>query len=131
MKTIHEQIKESKFIIYRDEEILIVLDFDPISKGHALIIPQKPYLDIDEIPENTLKEIFNAAQVYIKMIKSKFSIKGYSIMQNGGEFNDIDVFHLHVFPRFKAEEFGYECSSDLEEVDVEQLRNAMELELKK
>ena len=32
---------------------------------------------------------------------------GYSIMQNGGEFNDIGHYHLHIFPRFKGDGFGW------------------------
>lgn len=129
--TIHEKIKESDAIIYSDEELLIVLDFDPISKGHVLILPQKSYLDIDEIPVFTLRRIFKAAQTYVKLLKLKFPLKGYSMMQNGGEFNEIDVFHLHVFPRFNVEEFGYEkWDRVVEEIDVEQFRRVMELEVK-
>ena len=28
-------------------------------------------------------------------------------MQNGGEFNDIGHFHLHIFPRYQNDGFGW------------------------
>lgn len=127
--TIHEEIKASEYILYSDAEILIALDFDPISKGHILIMPQEFYLDIDEIPEPILRSLFKAAQAYVKLLKSKFSLKGYSMMQNGGEFNDINVFHLHVFPRFKEDEFGHKSSNNIEKIDVQKLRKMMGLEM--
>jgi histidine triad (HIT) family protein len=97
--TIHEKIKASEYIIFSDIEILVVLDFDPITKGHVLILPQTPYKDIDEIPEQVLNKVFKVAQLYVKVVKSKYFVKGYSIMHNGGDFNDIDVFHLHLRAR--------------------------------
>lgn len=41
-------------------------------------------------------------------------------MQNGGEFNDLGHYHLHVFPRYKNDGFGwtdsgkqYDCSMEV------------------
>ena len=31
-------------------------------------------------------------------------------MQNGGEFNDIGHYHMHVFPRYKGDGFGWTFS---------------------
>lgn len=129
--TIHEKIKASEYIIFSDIEILVVLDFDPITKGHVLILPQNLYKDIDEIPEQILNKIFKVAQLYVKVVKSKYFVKGYSIMQNGGDFNAIDVFHLHLIPRFKEDEFGYKKGINKEIENVQELRKLMELEIKK
>jgi len=46
----------------------------------------------------------------VKVIKEKYSPDGYSIMQNGGEFNDIGHYHMHVFPRYKGDGFGWTFS---------------------
>lgn len=129
--TIHEKIKQSEYLIYSDEEILIVLDYDPITKGHVLILPQNCYKDIDEIPLMILKKIFKAAQIYIRILKPNFSANGYSIMQNGGSFNDIDVFHLHVIPRFKENEFGHKQLHETKKVDFLKLRKLMKVEIEK
>ena len=127
--TIHEQIKQSEFVFYSDDEILMVLDYDPISKGHALILPQNPYQDIDELPAVVLLKIFKAAQAYVKLLNKKYSPKGYSMMQNGGTFNDIGVFHLHVFPRNKSEEFGFTNKGKVEEYNLNEFRKILNDEM--
>lgn len=129
--TIHQQIKKSEYVLFADEEILIVLDIDPITKGHILILPQKGYKDIDEIPELILNRIFKAAQVYCKIIKTKYLAKGYSIMQNGGAYNDIGVFHLHVFPRFRKNEFDYKKRSIKDVENRNEIMKLLEIEIMK
>ena len=36
----------------------------------------------------------------------------YSIMQNGGQFCDFGHFHLHLFPRYPNDEFGWTIQKD-------------------
>jgi len=63
----HEEIKNSDNLIYQNDEILIVLDIDPISEGHILILPQVHYKDIDELPLTLLFRIMEAAQKYMSL----------------------------------------------------------------
>ncbi len=97
-------------IIFEDHEAKVVLSFDPISKGHVVIIPTESYKDIDELPAKVLAKIMKLTQCYVRLLKSQYNPKGYSIMQNGGDFNDTGEFHLHVFPRNTKEEFSWTYS---------------------
>ena len=94
-------------LIYQDELIMSFLTIEPLNEGHILIIPKNHYLDADEIPTEILLSIMALSQKIIKVIKEKYSPDGYSIMQNGGEFNDIGHYHMHVFPRYKGDGFGW------------------------
>ncbi|MBE6052758.1 MAG: HIT family protein [Clostridium sartagoforme] len=98
-------------IIYKDDLITCFLDIEPINEGHVLIIPNKHYLDIDEIPNETLISIMSFTKKIVKVLKERYSPDGYSIMQNGGVFNDIGHYHLHVFPRYREEGFGWNFSN--------------------
>ena len=129
--TIHEQIMKSENVLFSDDDILIVLDIDPITLGHVLILPIKSYVDIDEVPEFVLRKIFRAAQVYVGIMKAKYAPNGYSIMQNGGGYNDIGVFHLHVFPRFEKDEFGYLRGSGKEFSGRTKIKDLFEAEMMK
>ena len=40
-------------------------------------------------------------------------------MQNGGAFNDIGHYHLHIFPRYENEGFGWTYGHDRKKVNVE------------
>ncbi|GKU24382.1 HIT family protein [Clostridium folliculivorans] len=94
-------------LVYQDELIMCFLDIYPFNEGHVLIIPKTHYLDTDEIPNETLLAMMSLSKKIVKIIKEKYSPDGYSIMQNGGEFNDIGHYHMHVFPRYKGDGFGW------------------------
>jgi diadenosine tetraphosphate (Ap4A) HIT family hydrolase len=94
-------------MIYEDELICSFLDLDPINPGHILIIPKKHYLDLDELDEPTLLAIIMHTRNLVEVLKKAFIPGGYSIMQNGGEFNDVGHFHMHVFPRYNGDGFGW------------------------
>lgn len=98
-------------VIYEDELIMCFLDIEPINEGHVLIIPKNHYLDADEIPTEVLLSMMALSKKIVKIIKEKYSPDGYSIMQNGGEFNDIGHYHMHIFPRYKGDGFGWTISN--------------------
>ena len=97
-------------IVFENDELLAFLDNDPINEGHILIIPKQHFLDIDEIPKKLACDIMELSQKIVKTIKTIYSPDGYSIMQNGGEFNDIGHFHFHIFPRYKNDGFDWICA---------------------
>lgn len=129
--TFSDRIESNKNKIYRDDMVTVLLDIDPISKGHILIVPNDHYLDLDEMPDEVVYRIFKVAKEFVKILKEKFNPKGYSMMQNGGAFNDVNHFHLHVFPRNRKEEFGWTYADDVEEgaKDVNALRQLFEQDL--
>lgn len=101
-------------IIYEDDKICCFLDIDPINEGHILIIPKTHYLDIDELDEDTSIAIMKFSIVMTKVLKKVFSPDGYSIMQNGGIFNDVGHYHMHIFPRYKGDGFGWSFKDKLD-----------------
>lgn len=75
------------------------------NKGHVLIIPKKHYLDDDEIPTEILLAMMELSKKIVRVIKEIYFPDGYSIMENGGEFNDIGHYHMHIFPRYREDGF--------------------------
>lgn len=115
-------------IVYENNNIIAFLDIDPISEGHILIIPKEHYLDIEELPKNIINEIIELSQKMVKSVKEIYNPDGYSIMQNGGEFNDIGHFHLHIFPRYQNDGFGWTCEDKKFNVSKEisdKIKNAL------
>ncbi|MBO4636166.1 MAG: HIT family protein [Clostridiales bacterium] len=93
--------------VYEDDLVMAFLDFDPINEGHVLLVPKEHYLDADEMPDELLTHLMLVSKKIVAAIKEGFSPDGYSIMQNGGAFNDIGHYHLHIFPRFEGDGFGW------------------------
>ena len=94
-------------IVYESENVIAFLDSSPINEGHTLIIPKKHFCDADEIPDDLLSEIMCVSKKIVSAMKKSYSPDGYSIMQNGGQFNDVGHYHMHVFPRYKNDGFGW------------------------
>ena len=88
-------------VIYQTELICCFLDIDPISEGHTLIVPKKHCLDTEELDKETQLEVMNTVVLLSKAIKKLYKPDGISVMQNGGYFNDVNHYHMHVFPRYK------------------------------
>lgn len=110
------------YIVYESENIVAVLDIDPINEGHVLILPKIHEASIDKIPLCMLSEIMQLIQKIVAVLKEIYNMDGYSIMQNGGEFCDFGHAHFHVFPRYKNDGFGwkypegtFECSDQIAE----------------
>ena len=59
-------------IIYEDDLICCFLDIEPINEGHVLIVPQKHYLDVDELDKETSIKIMEFSIVMTKVIKNYF-----------------------------------------------------------
>lgn len=88
------------------------MDMDPINPGHVLLIPKEHYLDVDEIPDEVLSHLTIVSKKIVTALKEIFLLDGYSIMQNGGEFNDVGHYHLHIFPRYKGDGFSWIYGSE-------------------
>lgn len=94
-------------IIYEDELALAFMDMAPINEGHVLLIPKEHYLDADEMPDELLTHLMRVSKKLVAAIKKVYAPDGYSIMQNGGAFNDIGHYHMHIFPRYHGDGFGW------------------------
>lgn len=94
-------------IVYQTEFVCCFLDIDPIHEGHTLIVPKNHILDIEESDQATRLDIMNTAALLSVALKKQYSPDGVSMMQNGGYFNDVNHYHMHVFPRYKNDGFGW------------------------
>ncbi len=94
-------------IVYEDEFVMAFLDMEPINEGHILLIPKEHYLDVDEMPDELLCHFMIISKKIVSAIKDIYKPNGYSMMQNGGEMNDVGHYHLHIFPRYHGDGFGW------------------------
>ena len=88
--------------IYEDDDFRVILDIEPASKGHALILPKEHYADIYEIDPQILGKAIQVGQKVIKHVTPILGCEGYNLLQNNGEVagQTIFHFHLHLIPRY-------------------------------
>ena len=113
-----DRLKDNPNTIFTNEHIIALLDIDPIALGHILIFPKKHYVDFHELPDDLVQEMMVFAKKAIRLFQTLFPAQGYSMMLNGGAFNDLKHCHLHVFPRYSKEEFGWTYDESKVSVDA-------------
>lgn len=101
--------------VYEDEDFRVILDIEPASRGHALILPKKHFANALEADDETLAAAMKLAARTGRALKKAFGCDGINILQNNGEAAGQTVFHLHihVIPRWEKDtvRFEYEKNS--------------------
>lgn len=115
--------------IYEDDLFKVILDIEPATKGHALIIPKNHYDDLYELGEEEAKTIFILAQKLARVMTEKLGCDGFNIVQNNGEVANQTVlhFHLHLIPRYENDLNRERLSWNHEEMTAEQLDEVYQL----
>lgn len=89
--------------IYEDEMFRVILDANPATKGHALIIPKEHYANLFEIDDHVAAEAIKLAKKMAIHMKKVLKCDGFNILQNNGEIAGQTVFHfhMHLIPRYQ------------------------------
>lgn len=90
-------------IVYEDEEVLVMMDINPATKGHMLVIPKSHHTDVTDTPNETLQKIITVAKQCGILAKEKLRADGFNIVNASGKEAQQSVFHLHfhIVPRYK------------------------------
>ncbi|MCR4891951.1 MAG: HIT family protein [Lachnospiraceae bacterium] len=88
--------------LYEDEKFKVILDANPATKGHALILPKEHADNIYDLPDDTAAEAFVLAKKLSAKMRDRLHADGFNIVQNNGEVAGQTVFHfhLHLIPRY-------------------------------
>ena len=89
--------------IYEDEVGKEILDVNPRSNGHSLIIPKKHYQDLYDIDEMVLAHVMVVAKKISTLLVEKLNCDGVSLEENNGIVQDVKHFHMHVIPKYEKQ----------------------------
>nr|WP_280771694.1 HIT family protein [Salipaludibacillus daqingensis] len=109
-------------VVLEDDYVCCFLDHDPYNEGHILILPKKHTRYFDELDEKTADSIMKSAKILSKVIKELFKPDGITICQNGGNFDELTHFHMHVVPRYEGQNFADFYEGESEQVLVDKVR---------
>ncbi|PEQ01023.1 HIT family protein [Bacillus wiedmannii] len=98
--------EEIIYRIYEDDYVTCFLDHEPFYPGHTLIVPKQHVVEVDELDDVIAKSIMDASKLIAKAIKLLYKPDGVTICQNGGIFNELTHYHMHVVPRYKERSFA-------------------------
>ena len=94
--------------LYEDEDFRVILDIEPATKGHALILPKKHYANIFELPEEYAGKVYKVAKNMAGKMQDALGFDGFNVLQNNGEAAGQTVFHfhMHLIPRYNNDNAG-------------------------
>ena len=106
------QLEPAVNVVYETESVIAVLDIDPFNDGHLLILPKSHYVELEEMDESTRRAIIETSAELSRLLKKALQPDGITVCQNGGRFNDLGHYHMHLIPRYEGD--GFEWSSPKE-----------------
>ena len=99
--------------IYEDEDIQVIMNTNPITDGHLLILPKKHYENIFDIKEEIIAHSIKVLREKLyPLIKEKLNCEGLTICENNFLGQEIKHFHIHVIPRYKDDNVDFSYNKD-------------------
>lgn len=112
--------------IYEDDMFRVILDLNPATRGHGLILPKNHYANLYELPEETAGEVMKLAKKMTGIMTDKLKCDGFNLVQNNGEQAGQTVFHfhMHLIPRYRddGQVLGWKEKSTTQE-ELEEVKN--------
>lgn len=107
--------------IYEDDLIKVIMNINPCTDGHLLLIPKKHYTNILDINDEIITHSHKLIRDNLySLLQEKLNCKGLTLAENNELGQEIKHFHIHLIPRYPNDEadFNYnkDMISDLDEV---------------
>lgn len=97
-KIIDGEIDSKK--IYEDDNVFAMLDAEPLSPGHALVLPKQHSSNILDLPDNKVGEYFEGVKKVVGMIEESLEPDGFTHGINHNVGQAVDHLHFHIIPRW-------------------------------
>jgi histidine triad (HIT) family protein len=91
--------------VYEDDHAVAVMDINPWTRGHAVVIPRKHAADVFEIDDDELEHVIVAAKRLATKMRDTLGCDGINLLQSNGRAAWQTIFHLHfhVIPRYDGD----------------------------
>jgi histidine triad (HIT) family protein len=86
-----------------DEHTFSLMDINPWTRGHALVLPKQHAADIHDISDETLGRVMSAAKRLAGKARDNLGADGVNILNSAGSaaWQTVFHFHVHVIPRYE------------------------------
>jgi len=98
-------------LVHEDDELLVVMDLQPVNPGHALVLPKPHARRLADLDGSAVAGLFlSAVKTAAALRESGIPCEGVNLIVADGEAagQDVDHVHVHVVPRFEGDPFRIE-----------------------
>ena len=133
METVFTKIRDGVIPstkLYQDDVCFVILDINPVHKGHALVIANQPYCNTLECPEDTLKHMIAVAKKIDEKQRKELKCDGSNIIINNDPASGQEVphLHIHVIPRYNNDGNKYAFNHETyAENEMKEMKKKLEI----
>lgn len=101
---------------YEDDVVLGLMTIDPVTIGHAMVIPKQHATYLKDMDEATGQHLFTITHRTAAAIReSGVKCEGVNLFLADGEAASQEVphVHMHIFPRYKGDSFKLVADSSI------------------
>jgi len=116
-------------IIMEDNDIVVIMPQNAISKGHIIVVPKQKYIILEQIPDPLLQKMFQVSNKLSSVLFDTMQCQGTNILiQNGiaaGQKNS--QFSINIIPRFDNDKINFEWKpKQVAETDLVEFQKRMD-----
>jgi histidine triad (HIT) family protein len=92
-------------VVHEDERVVAIMDINPATRGHSLVIPRSHSKDLLEIEPEDLQAAIGVARQLAIRVKEQLRADGVNLINSCGQraWQTVFHFHLHVIPRYAGD----------------------------
>ncbi len=114
--------------VYEDDKCFAVLDINPASKGHILLLTKEHYSIMPQVPEDEISHLFIVAKYLSQAQLKGFKAQGTTIFVANGlaAGQRAQHFMLHLIPRSENDGLPLDIpQKEAKEADLEKLKGVL------
>jgi len=110
--------------IYEDNNVMAVLDINPVTTGHTIIFPKKHFSILPQIPD--VGNLFNLANKVASSLFESLGAQGTNILVANGQLAGQNIPHVivNVIPRYKDDKVNLDLEH--KQASEEELNKTLE-----
>ena len=99
--------------VYEDEIIKVIMNINPNTNGHLLVIPKEHMINIYDTPNEVITHSLDTIREKIyPMLKEKLNCEGLTLAQNNELGQEIKHYHIHLVPRYQNDNADFQYNKD-------------------
>lgn len=131
---LNEQDDEKNLILWRGEEVFVIMNLHPYNNGHLLIVPYREVSQYDALTTAEQHAIATTIDRCMQWIRKALSPDGFNVGMNLGVEAGAGIpehLHVHVVPRWEGDTNFMPTTADTKvlpedlQTTYSKLRNAM------
>lgn len=88
--------------VYEDEKIQVIMNINPNSNGHLLVIPKSHIVNINDMNGELIQHCLQIIKEKLyPLLKEKLNCEGLTMVQNNELGQEIKHYHIHLIPRYQ------------------------------